>query len=383
MQAYQISLLPDKGYLNREAIDEIYHLSHKAKNAINDILDRTGLEIWEAKLDDESFDPWTLVPYKITQTIRDKYPKENQEERRRRELLVSGRKKEYSLPLDELASIREKQYETLGRWGLLYFDGNSEEGGRMLRTALRGTLNRRLKSDIRTALQKMIRNSRDENEFEKLFELSGFYVSEVGLKVRGDSFRDEFRTSLQYAAKNFRERSEMKYIFILTLLAEGYPDETSGRQARKEAIDLAFKVAAREPLDDRSDDTYPTSNLGSLSVVRVDNSTQYHLLSLYDGPERFFVHCNPYRKGSLVLKNGTYQVAVITTTGNIRPYQAKLKLTSAVKESNYYIEKGGAGNQTNFTPGSSAYGEYKLLRSPNNEVTFMVDARNGSVAMTQ
>ncbi|MCH7959177.1 MAG: hypothetical protein IID08_03530 [Candidatus Hydrogenedentes bacterium] len=380
LDAFKIASIPEEGYLSREQVEMIYELSHDARRESNNILDRTGFEVWSALLADEQFDPWTLVDSRIIDAVDEKAGVDADETTRRKHLLRLARSHEYPVPVPELLPAREMFYEVLARWGLLYVDGNPEEGFRMIRMAMRNTEQDWLREDLEHALRTLVRNSREAKDFEALYELAGFYAAEVGISDRHDPFRDEFRRTLQAGAKVFRERSEMKYIFMQTLLAEIFPDEAIGQLAREEAIRLGFKAVATVGEQDGTNEFAPPSHLDGLSVIAVDNSTEYHLLAFYDGPETFFVRFGPYRKGSVVLKDGMYRVAVIAPTGNIRPYRARVSLNSEQGEVVYRIEESRSDGNA-WTSGNMAWGEYTLLRKPSETGSLTIDADTGSATV--
>ena len=301
---------------------------------------------------------------------------------RRKHLMRLARSHEYPVPVPALLPVRELLCEVLARWGLLYVDGNPEEGFRMMRTAMRNTQQDWLREELEHALRTLVRNSREAKDFEALYELAGFYAAEVGISDQRDPFRDEFRRTLQAGANVFRERSEMKYLFMQTLLAEIFPDEALGQLAREEAIRLGFKAVATVGEQDGTNEFAPPSHLDGLSVIAVDNSTEHHLLAFYDGPETFFVRFSPYRKGSVILKDGTYRVAVIAPTGNIQPYRARVSLNSEQGEVVYQIEESRSDGNA-WTTGNMAWGEYTLLRKPSEVGSLTIDADTGSVTVWQ
>ena len=383
MQVYDITKLPDEDYLTREALDYIYEQSHDARNEARNIIERSAVQVWEAQLADFSFDPLPAVNPDIASKILEKFPDKKDTAQRNRELLRMARNKEYLVPLRGLEKVQERLYEVLGRWGVLYADGNIEEGTKMLRTALRGTQNDKLRKGVTDALQKMIRQSHEKSDFEQLYLLSRFYISEIGVHGANDPFKAELVGSLQTAGNGFREKSVMKYIFIQSLIAETLPGEEEGEKARKEAMELAFRVVSSRPLDLQKPALTEPSNLNGMSVAIIDNSTDYHLLSFYNGPESFFVRFSPRRKGSIVLKDGKYKLAVLSTTGDIYPYRGETEMKSEVRSSFYSVHEESTSQQDNpmsKSARSSAYGDYALLRSPAGVSSLKVDGKTGKVS---
>jgi tetratricopeptide (TPR) repeat protein len=378
MNGYAIQQVPDEGYLSREDVELIYKLSQEAQRNAGNILYRTAAEVWESMLKDPDFDPWSLVTADVVNDIKEAFPSEASEGERRVLLGEKARDRAYPIPLSELPPVRERINQVDGRFGLLTFSSNSDHAITMLRRAVRGTKTGRYRAEIAEGLKTLIRQSRDTEDFDALYELAGFYASEIGVSAKGDPFREEFRTSIEGAAESFRERSRMKYVFLLTVLAKGYPDERVGLQAREEALRLAFEEVSGVKSDSDLSGDYTASGLPGLSVFVVENSTSYHLLTFFRGPESFFVDCYPYRRGSIVLQDGKYEMAVLSPSGGITPYHGQVTLTSEAVKSVYTIHK---SDEEDSQPlgGSSALGSYTVLHAPDELRDLKIDSRTGEV----
>ena len=125
----------------------------------------------------------------------------------------------------------------------------------------------------------------------------------------------------------------------------------------------------------------PAPRVPGLSSVSIENSTEYHILCFYKGAENVAVVCNPYRKGALPLKNGRYEIAVITTSRDIIPYHGEDALADQCKKSIYKIVYEGREQpgQNMLGGGSSAVGPYELLRRRADHASLSVDPATGEM----
>lgn len=383
MREYDVAEVTKPEYLSEEAVKMIYDLSQDARRVAGEVLDKTAVALWNAKLAQPAFDPWDAVPSDVADEIWQAVPEQEKEDERRAMLLEMLKHQQYRPPFPEVVAVEEGLYEVFGRWGLLYMNDNTGEGFRMLRSALRGTKNMNLRSQIADGLQRSIQLNLDKQDFDMLYELAGFYVSEIGVSEQSDPFRKEFKECLQKAAASFAEKSQMKHIFILTLLAETYPGEEVGRKARGDAIRLAYEAVSNVAMQPEPEQPELPSGVEGVSVVAMDNSTEYHLLCFYDGPERFFVRCSPYRKGSIVLRDGPYIVAVLTPTGDIRPFKGEVRLNSELQSAEYRIETidRDSGKQTvpQWMSASRAQGDYGLFHAPKTLGAVEVEPETGAL----
>jgi len=126
-------------------------------------------------------------------------------------------------------------------------------------------------------------------------------------------------------------------------------------------------------------DALESSGRPGVSVHSVDNSTEYHLLLFYRGPDSFFLACRPYRKVSALLRDGDYEVAVITPSGAIRPYHGKVQLQGSWKRSNYRVGTDQESPEFQRHLSSSASGSYQLARRPEGMETVSLDPKTGGI----
>ncbi|MBI4623570.1 MAG: hypothetical protein HY736_10180 [Verrucomicrobia bacterium] len=169
----------------------------------------------------------------------------------------------------------------------------------------------------------------------------------------------------------------MKRIFILSLLAQCFPAEAAGRQARTDAFAAAFEAVASLSAEQTSAPILP-SPLAGHSVELINNGTDHHLLSFYRGPEMVAVHNWPWRRGTVVVPDGDYELAVLSPAATIRPYRGKAAFKRGVRVSEYVIQTTSGKNDAARTALSSlASGDYKLLYAPAALRALAVEPRTG------
>lgn len=233
---------------------------------------------------------------------------------------------------------------------------------------------------VKAAVQTAFHRSSDNEKFVEVVELGGFYDAEFDLNFAGDPFTTQFRKSLVTSAEMLQDKQPMKYIFVQSLLADVFPDEPIGQRARAETLRSAFERVSTIPVETQFSST-EASALDHASSVSVDNSTEYHILMVYDGPEQFTVLCSPKRKGSFTLANGTYRIAVLTPLGDVVPYHAKRTFSNQHAPSNYHIESSGddASAAGLLMGGSNATGNYTLLRQSESTPGTIIDPHTGKI----
>ncbi len=374
--------IPKAGYLTDAEKKSLNDQGREARK-LTRTLDNTAMQLWAAMLNDETYDPWPLVDPWIKEQLEKKLAKRPKmhECDRRRELHNAHRDNKVPPPLKVLEPVPGLLARIMACWGLLYVDSNADEGFAMLRMAMRNTDDNALRRDVTAALQTKIVDSRERGDFDKLYKYSGFYVAEIGLTRAGDPFREPFKTCLEQAAANFKGRDSKKRVFILTILADAFADETIGQEARREAVELGFQAVSQQVADAKLNTSAPRSAIEGYSINVIDNATQYHLLCFFRGVENFFIRATPYRRGTVVLRDGAYEIAVITPSGEIVPYYAKVNYPTVLVKSNYQLDhSGGSDTGGSDTPWSanSAYGEYTLWRAPEELKDVTVDPKTGT-----
>jgi hypothetical protein len=262
----------------------------------------------------------------------------------------------------------------------VYLLGSSrEEAFRDLRTALHESSSPAVKAQVQTAVQTAFRLSQKQGQFGVLVELAGFYGAEFGDQLAGDPFREEFRRALEASAGRFGAGERMKAVFVQALLASAFAGEETGRKAQRETVRRAFEAVASVTPDKDFGAPGPPSGIPGHSTVGVNNSTEHHILLVYDGPEQFAVLCSPLRKGSFTARNGAYRIAVMTPLGDIVPYRAERTLKDEHAMSDYRIQKGGPGADASWNYGATAYGDYTLLRAGDGLGAMLVNPQTGTI----
>lgn len=253
--------------------------------------------------------------------------------------------------------FRERHTLLLAVNGLYALSRAPDEAAADIRQVIRGEAPEDLKQRVKDALQTALRRAGSDADLAALIQLAGLYSAEFGDQLDEDPFAGEFLSLLRQAADHFQQNEPMKHLFTQSLIANGFPGTPAGTAAREHTIQGAFEAVASVRETPSSPAASPSSLPGKSSEA-MDNSTDHHLLAVYDGPERFFVLCAPRRKGSLSLENGSYRVAVMTPIGSIQPFRTERILENQHVVSNYYVRTSGTKDQ----PMSRAYGEYRLLR---------------------
>ncbi|MBI3722442.1 hypothetical protein HY251_00575, partial [bacterium] len=265
-------------------------------------------------------------------------------------------------------------------------DFHRERGLDILRRLLRRQRGTDAFERIITGLKDGIRRMHERHQdVSALNDLLAFYVAEVGSPGAEDPFRKELKEILEKTAESFAQSSPITRVFLLSLLADVLPDDPAGKTARDEAMAKGLEIIAKtkaQPL--KAPSRKLPSGLSGLSVLCVENRTQYHLLVFLDGPERLYVRMNPFRRGTIVVKDGKYVNAVVVTKESIVPYKGELKLASEALCSGYSIVRVGKDGEPMGTPPDEismdhVTGEWSLLRTPPDVEGLVVDPASGLV----
>jgi hypothetical protein len=261
---------------------------------------------------------------------------------------------------------------------LKLLDTNPENAFAELRPLMRDD-----KDEVRSqrALEAVVaawRKARAAKSFDRLTDFSAFLISEVGRPDPEDPFRAEFKSGLSAMAEDAKKEGLNKRVFALSLLADAFPADPEGVVARREAAargaELARATANRgQPLQ-----SIGNSGLKERSVALVENGTAHHILMLFEGPETFFVRVNPYRRGSVVMKDGKYLIGVATIKDEITPYAVEATLGSVLVRQKFVVVTRGPTGPTQGQFGFTSYGNWTILRAPDGE-KFTVSPLNGTV----
>lgn len=216
-------------------------------------------------------------------------------------------------------------------------------------------------------------------EFTWLCDLLGFHVAEVGPLPADDPFRAFLRDSLTRAADLARNIPTTR-VFLLSLLADALPDDPAGEAAAKEALAKGREIV--KGMAAKASDV-PAREAPSLvaghSVVGIENQTPYHLLVFEFGPEEFYVRLNPWSRGCAVLKNGSYDNAVIVTREGVTPYRGTRAYQDVTRMEGYYIERAGGSTPGEEEERRDVTGDFRLLRAPGGVSGYLIDPDSGLV----
>jgi hypothetical protein len=380
---YDIATLPGNP-MAYEAKLKFSEQLHAARNWAMRINNDFRHQAFDNLTRDTNANVWAKVPALIIAEIEHKLPPNTPHDRveeTRRDLLRR------MVTENRLAPPVETGPEYQSRWlritaldSIYKLENAREEAFRNLRMVIQESSDPALNLAIQKAVQAAFVQSRKADKFNVLLELAGFYASEYGEGMANDPFRNEFRQALETSADKFGTSDRMRRVFVQALLASAFANEEVGRKAQAEAIKQGFEVVASVTPKVESDPMRVPSGLPGYSTIAVDNSTDYHILVIYDGPESFAVLCNPLRKGSFTLQNGSYRVAVMTPMGNIIPYHAKRTLEDEHSFAEYRVEtSGGHSAPTRFFGGNQTYGNYTLLRPSDIQAGMQVDPKSGTI----
>jgi len=369
---------------------------HDVQVKVRAVLERSGHRLWECCLDTPGFDPWPSVPVPVREAIDAKpapaatrpgargaaQPAVAPTEAARRKLLADYYRADFlHIPLGELEPLRATLHQVYARWGLSSLKSASGDGLERLREVLRESTDAGLRGDVVAALRQRFVSARQGGDFETFFVLAGFYAGEVGLPARGDPFRDQFRAGLEAALDGFKQGGQMKKIFILSLLAKCFPDEPVGREALREASVTAFSTVAMTPPENPNTIIRPSTVPGH-AVHLIANGTEHHLLAFYRGPSLIMVHYWPWRRGTVVIPEGTYEVVVLSPSSSIKPYREQSSPASGVRLSEYIIQRKG-DKPPGMARGSMFGGDYTLLYAPPGLGDLKVEPRTGMPVRTK
>ncbi len=289
-------------------------------------------------------------------------------------------------PGDEFSLVRSDFRDFIGRRGMQGvrdqvqkgYAGAPEQALADLRDALRADPKGLQARQIVECLQEGIAEARKKSLFDALVEYAGFYLEEVGAPAAGDAYYEPFKSTLIEAANHFKGKSPVRRAFLLTLLVDACPTDPAAEAARNEVVPLALEEAGKNKPGDPPLGIAP-SGLDGQSVHVIENDTHTYLLIFYDGPERFFVRLAPRRRGSLVLQDGRYVTAVMTSQEGVLSYRSEFPAAGKIMTSSYFIEEGASKGGRSPFASSSTIGEFRLLRVPGGAGGFRIDPATGVV----
>ncbi|HBC89586.1 MAG TPA: hypothetical protein DCZ94_21825 [Lentisphaeria bacterium] len=229
---------------------------------------------------------------------------------------------------------------------------------------------------IKKDIAEKIERARSGRDFNMLYGLASFLIGEMkGKSSLPAEFAGKLVESLDAAAEFYKTGFPMKRAFMLSLKADVLGDTEKGREAHAEAMKVGFETVKGMPLKEPAQPSLKLpSLLAGCSVDAIKNSTPYHLMAFYDGPEKFFVRFNPYSNGSLALLDGDYEIAAVVTADDILPYRAKYKYSKEFLLHTYLILEGGK-EKKEYSDRFS--GKFKMLRVPKGNEGVVLDPDSG------
>lgn len=228
------------------------------------------------------------------------------------------------------------------------------------------------------ALVEAWRKARDAKSLDRIVDLTAFLIAEDGSPPHDNPFRAEFKTGLTAMTLDAKQEGLNKQVFALSLLADAFPTDPEAREARREAAARGAELARATTNRGQPPQSIGGSGLKERSVMLVKNGTEHHILMLFEGPETFFVRINPFRRGSVVMKDGKYLIGVATVKDDIVPYAVEATLGSALVQQNFVIATRGPSGPAQGKFGFGSYGNWTILRAPDGG-KFSADPMNGSV----
>lgn len=361
----------------------------KAEQELNKASRQVALAMWDHERMKPDYDPWKGVPAEITKLIEKRNPSADAAEKldTLRKMAQQGR---YLVPQAEpVAAMMKTVAENKAMHDVetarqeIRYEDRRDEALDLLRGVLRHHRRTKAGEEAVEELRMGINSSRGQHNFSLLNDLLGFYIAEVGPPAADDPFRAQLKESLQEAAEAFSKSSPMTRIFLLSLLADALPDDPDAKKAREEVLTKGFEVIAQLPAQAMN---HPSRKVPSLlpgnSVLCVENKTRYHLMLFLKGPETFYVRLNPFRRGSIVLKDGAYTQAVVVTRDDVIPYRGDPTYSGETHFSGYYIARKGQSGQPEpdeHEKLEAITGDYTLLRAPPDLTNLLVHPDSGLV----
>ncbi|HIG30068.1 MAG TPA: hypothetical protein EYQ50_20640 [Verrucomicrobiales bacterium] len=352
----------------------------EAGNLCKNILQKSGPKLWSSLAADRGFDTWSLLSDSDRAALSKKYGQQKDDTNLRRGIASLTRNKQFEIPLEEIRSVRLLQGEVNARRGLLVASVQPTECVNWLRKAMNGNRSVDFRSKLVEATGLALMNHRGASGFKTFYELTRFFVSDIGLKNLPGHLKEDFKTALSEGAERFKQSERPKSLFLWAVEAKAYMDSPEGLQAKDKALREAFDFVSGINVESVPEDRLDQSPLSDYSLLTVDNSTEHELLIFYKGPESFFLTCGPYRKFSAIVENGSYEVAVITPSGAIQPFHGKVQLNNQWHGSNYHISSSDTDEDLKGYFASAAWGDSRLARKPDGSGTFSVDKKTGRVA---
>ncbi|MEN9358665.1 MAG: hypothetical protein RL095_200 [Verrucomicrobiota bacterium] len=215
--------------------------------------------------------------------------------------------------------------------------------------------------------------------FHHSSQLLGFHIAELAPLPKTDPYRQELKDSLEKAVA-FAKGSDLLQLSLYDLLADALPDDPGAAAAREKALELGSRVLAGIPLSpSEKDNSKLPSLIDKCSTIAIENRTAYALILYFQGPERFLVRLDPYRRGCVALKDGHYEHAAFSAAEDVTPYHGKEDFLKRHKQSFYVIKSSSSFSQDEAALEGRLVGDFILLRAPRELPSPLVDADSGLV----
>lgn len=348
----------------------------EAENHCRHVLTEVAASWFDAQRQLGKNDLWDKVPEETRLQIekRDSNP-----ETQFAVLLMEIRQGKYTPPFPRSEDFLDWRVDARGREGLnLLRYGSLSQCYPALRDTLRERPESPLSTEVKEELCRHIRESFVKKDFQRLYDLSSFFLGEVNARQLPEELRTELEENLAGAADFYKQNSPMKRVFMLSLQADIRAGDPAGDKLAAAVMAEGLAAVDALPLSEpRKADINLPSVLPGYSVMAIENSTEYHLMVFFNGPERFFVRLNPYRGGVVVAADGKYVNAVIVTSDEVRPYKGHLLFNTEHQAHRYYIDK-GQGEQANDLFQEMTM-DYTLLRQPASLGELTLDRITGQV----
>ncbi len=289
------------------------------------------------------------------------------------------RKKKYSPQFtgkDEFlkASLHAK-YETATK---ALSEGKYPEAFMYFREILREYPDGEEAAGARKQIASRIDDARKSRDFNAIYYLASFLIGEMKKTSLPAELGRKLAECLDEAAESYREKSPIKRAFMLSLMSDVLSGTGKGDNARDEAMKIGFESVKKLPFKEQEKPVLVLpSTLKGCSIEAIKNSTPYHLMAFYDGPEKFFVRLNPYSRGSLALLDGEYEIAVIVTSDSVVPYRTKFKYENEFILQRYFISEEGRGKTEEYP--DDFMGKFSILRVPKELENVTVEPEAGLI----
>lgn len=332
--------------------------------------------IWTARAAaDAGFDLWQGMPPAVADTIRKQFP-EDRDQRRLEAIRLVIQQGDFVPPLPRMTAARRLAVELYTRWGQVRLGENWTDGADKLRVALRAEPTAEQRERIADALRQRMERAATDHHATAIIELAAFYAGELGMPSANDPFRDKLIGFLQIARRAADRTTSYKRVLMHSLLADLYAGEPFGQESAELAVREGLDLLAHTNPPDAPEQPV-ASGIKGASVLAVENLTPHQMLIVFGGSSPFTVRLTPYRRGSVVVRDGKHEVAlvVVDQTGLSMRYPAEY--ASQYHQVRFALAGTPVGLTLPLVPGDRFVGDYTLLRSGDDAGQVKIDPRTG------